>query len=113
MFSIKCPSVCLKIGHFDPAFFRGCHSIGVWPLLTKNNFLSFFQVDLLLPILGDPGAICQGERGGGGRQFFFHRTPGSLRMITICKIPKPTVLRYRTIGTCTMLQSIGTYYIII
>ena len=62
-------SVCLKIGRFDPAFFRGYHSVGVRPLLMKNNFLSFFQVDLLLPILGDPGAICQGERGGDSFSF--------------------------------------------
>ena len=46
----------------------------------KCSFLSFFQVDLLLLILGDPGAVCQGNA------FSIHPTPGSPgppKMITV------------------------------
>ena len=51
--------VCLKIGSFDPAFSRAGHLIRVRRLLMKCNSLSLFQVDLLLLILRDPGAVCQ------------------------------------------------------
>ena len=48
--------------------------------------LSFiFQVDLLLPIIGDPGTVCQGEGGG---DFSLCPVPGSARMITVRTLPQ-------------------------
>ena len=52
---LNAPGLYLKIGgiEFDPPFYRGRR------LSMICNFLSFFLVDLLLRILGDPGAVCQ------------------------------------------------------
>ena len=52
-----------------------------------------FQVDLLLPIIGDPGTVCQGEGGG---DFSLCPVPGSARMITVRTLPQATVLWYCT-----------------
>ena len=54
---------------------------------------AIFQVDLLLPIIGDPGAVCQ---GGGGDDFPLRPVPGSARMITVRTLPQATVLWYCT-----------------
>ena len=63
IFSIKRPRRLIEICSFDQAFSWGRRLILVGRLLMKYNFLYscfFLQFDLLLPILGDPGAVCQG-----------------------------------------------------
>ena len=50
---LNATGVYLKFGSFDLAFFRGRL------LLMKCDFQPFFHVDLLLPILGNLGAVCQ------------------------------------------------------
>ena len=77
---LNAPDIYLKISSFDPAFFLGWQLIRVQCLLMKCSFLSFFQVDLLLLILRDPGAVCQGNA------FSIRPTPGSPgppKMITV------------------------------
>ena len=56
---LNAPGVYLKVGSFDPAFFRGRRLIGVRRLLMNCDFQPFFHLDLLLPILGNLGAVCQ------------------------------------------------------
>ena len=56
---LNTPSVYLKFGSFDPAFFRGRRLIGVRRLLMNCDFQPFFHLDLLLPILRNLGAVCQ------------------------------------------------------
>ena len=56
---LNAPGVYLKFDSFHPAFFRGRRLIGVRRLLMKCHFQPFFQVDLLLPILGNLGAVYQ------------------------------------------------------
>ena len=59
VYSIKRPGAHLKFGSFNPAFFRGRRLIGIRRLSMKCDFQPFFHVDLLLPILGNLGAVCQ------------------------------------------------------
>ena len=47
---LNSPGVYFKLSQLNPAFIRGRRLIGARHLLTECNFLSFFQVDFLLPI---------------------------------------------------------------
>ncbi len=59
VFSIKRPGVYFKLGLVDPAFIWSRRLIGARRLLTDCNFLSNFQIDLLLPISETKGQFVK------------------------------------------------------
>ncbi len=79
IFSIKRPGVYFKLDLVDSAFIWSRRLIRARRLLKDRNFLSIFQIDLLLPI-SDQGAVSQ-----GGAIFLFvllrKTVPGSPKLI--------------------------------
>ena len=59
IFSIKRPRRLFQNRQFWPGYFWARPLFGIRCLLMKGDFQPFFQVDLLLPILGNLRAVCQ------------------------------------------------------